>query len=74
MGALEKRLAQFEKATSKKDQEIARLRAELEDRVDARRERFPNGSPGNSDVESEDNAGGTAADSVSISFASLSSS
>lgn len=68
MGALEKRLARIEKAASKKDQEIARLKAELEDRGENRRERFPNGSPGNSDIESEDEIGGNAADSVNISF------
>lgn len=66
--ALEKRLARFEKAASKKDQEIARLKAELEDRGENRRERFPNGSPGNSDVESEDDIGGNAADSVNVSY------
>jgi len=68
MDALEKRLARIEKAASKKDQEIAQLKAELEDREENRRARFPNGSPGNSDVESEDDIGGNAADSVNISF------
>jgi len=68
MDALEKRLAQIEKATSKKDQEITRLKAELEDHGEDRRARFPNGSPGNSNIESEDDIGGNAADSVKVSI------
>ena len=68
MNTLEKQLAHSKKAGSKKDQEIARLKAQLEDREGERRTHFPNGSPGNSDVESEDEVGGNAADSVNISF------
>jgi len=62
--ALEKQLTNSKKAGSKKDQEIARLKAQLEDRADERRARFPNGSPKHSDVESEDEIGGNTADSV----------
>ena len=64
MSALEKQLQKSKKASSKKDQEIAQLKAQLEDRADERRARFPNGSPANSDVESEDEIGANAADSV----------
>ena len=61
---LEKQLAKSKKDSSKKDREIAQLRAQLEDRTEERRTRFPNGTPKNSDVESEDDPSGNAADSV----------
>ena len=65
---LEKQLEKSKKDRLKKDREIAQLKAQLEDRVDERRARFPNGTPDNSDVESEDDPSGNAADSVIIPF------
>ena len=59
-----KQLEKSKKANSKKDQEIALLRAQLEDREDQQRARFPNGPPLNSDIESEDDIRGNAADLV----------
>ena len=64
MTAILKQLEKTKKANSKKDQEIALLKAQLEDHEDEQQAWFPNGPPLNSDIESEDDIRGNAADSV----------